>query len=179
MASEGEVVRDLVQEFGGKRFRLVTRLDGTSPPLKNISTAHCLAFDDDGRIVLTLHRERAWTIPGGHLEPGETPLDAMAREALEEAGAIVTDGVVFAHEEIEPEDGVAADPRYPAPSFQVFFAARLLSLGQLSATDECSEARLFTPGEARAAPGWIQRNLRLFEAALEIAAAGFPPTSRT
>ena len=179
MAGEGEVVRDLVQEFGGKRFRLVTRLDGTSPPLKNISTAHCLAFDDEGRIVLTLHHERDGTIPGGHLEPGETPLDAMVREALEEAGAVVTDGVVFAHEEIDPEDGVAADPRYPVPSFQVFFAARLVSLGQLSATDECSEARRFTPAEARCAPGWIQRNRPLYEAARKLAAAGFPSSRET
>jgi 8-oxo-dGTP pyrophosphatase MutT (NUDIX family) len=176
---EPEVVRDLVQEFGGKRFRMVTRLDAASPPLENISTAHCLAFDENRRIVLTLHHERDWTIPGGHLEPGETALDAMAREALEEAGAIVTDGVLFAHEEIEPEDGVAADPRYPVPSFQLFFASRLVSLGQLSATDECSEARLFTPAEARVAPGWIQRNLSLYEAALGIVGGGLPPQRRT
>ena len=169
----GDVVRDLVQEIGGRRFRLVTRLDRSSPPAENTSTAHCLAFDDEQRIVLALHHQREWTIPGGHIEPGETALEAMAREALEEAGAVVTEGVVFAHEEIEPEDGVV-DPRYPIPSFQVFFVARLVSLGQLTATEECSEARLFTPAQARVAPGWIQRNRPLYEAALEIAAGRLP-----
>jgi 8-oxo-dGTP diphosphatase len=169
------VVRDIVQEFGAKRFRLVTRLDRESPPVENISTAHCLAFDSDGHVLLTLHRERGWTIPGGHLEHGESAADAMIREAEEEAGAVVDGALLFAHEEINPEDGAAADPRYPVPSFQVFYAARLVSLGAITATDECTEARLFTPAEARVTPGWIQRNPLLFEAAVALAESALPP----
>jgi len=168
MGGDGVVVRDIVQDFGGKRFRCITRLDPTSPPVENISTAHCLAFDHAHRIVLTLHRLRDWTIPGGHLEPGETALDAMIRETAEESGAVVTNGLLFAHEEIEPEDGIADNPRYPIPSYQVFFVSRLGALGSLTAIEECIEARLFTPQEARAAPGWVQRNRPLYEAGLEI-----------
>lgn len=41
--------------------------------------------------VLLIQRARApyfglWTLPGGRLEPGETPEDAAAREILEEVG---------------------------------------------------------------------------------------------
>ena len=165
---DARVVRDIEQEFNGKRFRLVTRLDHKVPPVDHISTAHCLAFDDNGRVVLTLHRMREWTIPGGHLEPGESPEEAMAREALEEAGAIVSAPLLFAHEQIDPEDGIATDPRYRVPAFQVFYVARLEALGVISATDECSESRLFAPSEARLTPGWIQRNMALYEAALEL-----------
>ena len=170
--NEARVVRDIVQEFGGKRFRLVTRLDRRLPPVHHVSTAHCLAFER-GRVVLTLHHEREWTIPGGHLEPGESPEQAMVREALEEAGAVVRGGEVFAHEEIDPEDGIPAAPRYAVPAFQVFYVAELVALQELSATDECAEARLFTVDEALEAPGWVQRNKPLFEAAVALAAERF------
>ena len=167
------VVRDIDEEFGGRLFHLVTRLDREPPPAANISTAHCLAFDGD-QIVLALHANRGWTVPGGHLEDGESAETAMRREALEEAGAVVINGRVFAHEQIDPYDGVAVDPRYPVPAFQVFFVARVVSLGEITATDECSEARLFAPDEARVAEGWVQRNRPLYEAALRIALTESP-----
>lgn len=182
MATDQVVVRDVIQEHRGRRFRVITRLDPVSPPAQNIATAHCLAFDSAHRIVLALHRERDWTIPGGHLELGESAVEAMNREAMEEAGAQVADAVLLAHEEIEPADGLPDDPRYPVPAFQLFFVARLVSLGSITATEECSEARLFTPAEARGAPGWVQRNRNLYEAALGIARSTWPgavrPTAR-
>ena len=166
------VVRDMVETFGGRQFRLVTRIDPTSPPEANVSTAHCLAFQGDS-IVLALHASRDWTIPGGHLEEGESPTEALAREASEEAGITIAEPVLLGHEQIDPLDGVAADPRYPVPAFQLFYVARLVRWGAITAVEECSEARLFSPEEARLAPGWIQRNLDLYEAGLELATATF------
>lgn len=42
-------------------------------------------FDEHGRVLLVLERE-AWSYPGGRLERGETPEQAVVREAREEAG---------------------------------------------------------------------------------------------
>lgn len=42
----------------------------------------------DGKIVLSRHKERTtWETQGGHIETGETPLDAAKRELFEESGA--------------------------------------------------------------------------------------------
>jgi 8-oxo-dGTP diphosphatase len=40
------------------------------------------------RWIFVRHRERkTWEIPGGHIEPGESPDDAASRELMEETGA--------------------------------------------------------------------------------------------
>lgn len=41
-----------------------------------------------GKILLSRHKERdTWETQGGHIEPGETALDAARRELFEESGA--------------------------------------------------------------------------------------------
>lgn len=41
-----------------------------------------------GKLLLSRHRQRStWETQGGHIEPGETPLDAAKRELFEESGA--------------------------------------------------------------------------------------------
>lgn len=43
----------------------------------------------NGKIVLSRHKERTtWETQGGHIERGETPLDAAKRELYEESGAV-------------------------------------------------------------------------------------------
>ena len=42
----------------------------------------------NGRWLFSRHRERStWETQGGHIEPGETPLEAARRELYEESGA--------------------------------------------------------------------------------------------
>lgn len=42
-----------------------------------------------GGILLSRHKERTtWETQGGHIEPGETPLEAARRELYEESGAV-------------------------------------------------------------------------------------------
>lgn len=43
-----------------------------------------------GKILLSRHRDRnTWETQGGHVEKGETPIEAAKRELFEESGAIV------------------------------------------------------------------------------------------
>ena len=53
-----------------------------------VLSAAALIFDDAGRVLLikeNYHRRR-YGLPGGALEPGETPVEAVVREVREETG---------------------------------------------------------------------------------------------
>lgn len=42
-----------------------------------------------GKLLLSRHKERTtWETQGGHIEPGEMPLEAAKRELYEESGAV-------------------------------------------------------------------------------------------
>jgi ADP-ribose pyrophosphatase YjhB (NUDIX family) len=48
-------------------------------------TAFALIFDKAGKLLLCRRKkDRLWNLPGGHVEPKETPWDAVAREVREE-----------------------------------------------------------------------------------------------
>ena len=45
-----------------------------------------LPLGEGGRLLLVRHPERGWEFPGGRIEDGETPEEAMHRELFEETG---------------------------------------------------------------------------------------------
>lgn len=53
--------------------------------------AFAALFDDTGRILCAQrgYGARTWTTPGGMVESGESPVDAVCREVLEETGWVV------------------------------------------------------------------------------------------
>ena len=56
--------------------------------LKNYKYVVILS-ESHGKIILSRHKERTtWETQGGHIEVGETPLEAAKRELFEESGAV-------------------------------------------------------------------------------------------
>lgn len=51
-----------------------------------IEGAGGVVVNSEGKILLIRHQNGTWVFPKGHLDPGETPLQAAQREVEEEAG---------------------------------------------------------------------------------------------
>jgi 8-oxo-dGTP pyrophosphatase MutT (NUDIX family) len=73
-----------------------------------VPSVTAIVYDAQGRILLARHAEKdLWVAPGGSIDPHEAPADAVAREAYEETGLVVTPVAVL---------GV-----YGGPAFQVTY----------------------------------------------------------
>jgi len=95
-------------------------------------------------VVVIRTRSGLWTIPGGHVDPGETPAQAAEREALEEAG-------VIGRLDPEPVDAVvlikrASDILHPAHMVAPVF--RLEVLAATEPEEEFRHPEWMTPDEA-------------------------------
>jgi len=140
----------------------------TKPVPEELATsAFVLAFDADGRLLLSQVRSRGVDITGGHIEPGEGPEAAVRREAWEETGATLRLLGKVGHLRL-----VVRDPpsgyRYPTPySFQPFYVAAIEAIGPVGLPDECGDSVLVDPQEAAHDPRFrAHREMILAAAAL-------------
>lgn len=92
--------------------------------------------DTEGRVLLALRpRPAIWNLPGGSVQPGETPWDAAVRETLEEVGLDV---------EVERLTGVY--DRSPDGDPVLVFACRVLA-GEPVTTPEAVRVGWFAPDD--------------------------------
>lgn len=103
--------------------------------------ASAAIFRDDGKLLIGLRgkdpRRRVWSLPGGHVEAGETAADAALREIREETGIEAELlGLVDINDVILRRDDGALHAHY----LLTIFYGRWLA-GEPMPGDDCLEAR--------------------------------------
>lgn len=84
-----------------KRAEFITRLNARLPRTRVI--AQGLALDGTGRVlVCELTYKLEWDLPGGVVDPGESPAAALSREVHEELGVAVPVGRLLAVDWLPP-----------------------------------------------------------------------------
>ena len=109
-----------------------------------VPCAGAVIRDDVGRLLLVRrgHPPAAglWSLPGGRIEPGESPAAAAAREVLEETGLVVRIGRLL--QTVDIWDGV----------YRVHDFAAVVVGGQLRPGDDAAEVRWCTDDEVERLP---------------------------
>lgn len=138
-------------DWGHSTFEAYLDLDGDFEPLRSSVTAvACVCFTHEGRIVLTQHIGGGFDLLGGKVEQGETIEDALHREALEEAGVLISEWRYFGFYKIKQQKDASREyvDRYPAESYILFFITKGRKVKEPTG-EEIMDSKEFTVGELK------------------------------
>jgi 8-oxo-dGTP diphosphatase len=105
-----------------------------------------LVGDGGGKVLITRRRSDQpmpdqWELPGGKMEPGEAPVEALRRELVEELGARVEVGPIWD----------VLHHRYPERAVLMLVYACRLAPGEIARCVEVADLAWVTPAELASA----------------------------
>lgn len=95
-----------------------------------IFTNLCMIYDGAGNILVQDRKDPSWPgicFPGGHVEPGESFVDAVIREVYEETGLTIENPILCGAKQFQTEKG---------ERYVVFFYKTNRFSGELKSSDE-------------------------------------------
>ncbi len=96
-------------------LRITTYVSDIMAPERYISSARSLVFRNNSVLVISQENGHRYILPGGRLETGEKPLDALHREILEETGWTISDIKHLGFMHLHNLGEKPPDYRYPYP----------------------------------------------------------------
>lgn len=142
-------------------------LSNKIPDLSLCTAAYSFVFKD-GKFLQTELKEgerpeRRFDIPGGHIDKGESPEQAVIRETFEETGVIINNLSLFAFMKITSSlsrEENTSDYPYPT-SYMLFYLCDLVSEEEFFGNDEV-HCRVWVSEEEFENLSWIKENKILF-----------------
>lgn len=141
-------------------------LEKEIPDFSCVTSAFAFSFKGE-QLLMANVRERGWNVPGGHIERGETPEEAVARELFEETGTQPLYLGYLGYLEINMHGEMPPSGwRYPFPtSYLAFYWGVVEGSDVPTATSEVAEPKFFAPSKAMQLDT-ITQHKELYEAAL-------------
>ncbi|REK71891.1 NUDIX domain-containing protein [Paenibacillus paeoniae] len=133
--------------WGGHYVKL-TWLPGVElPDPAFVTSVHGVCMDQ-GKMMLVHVQGRGFNLPGGHVEIGETPVDTLLRECMEEGYVKCGDSRYIGAIEVSHEENPLFDPngKYPLIGYQLFYRTTIIECLPYRQENECT-ARIWVEPE--------------------------------
>jgi len=99
------------------------------PPNLPVTAVKIYVFEGN-KLLLTDIKSRGWDLPGGHIEPGESPEEAVIRELKEETGATIGHFDLIGYLKITNEKENERNHKYPKASCILVYKGEDLMLDE-------------------------------------------------
>ncbi|WP_276609499.1 NUDIX domain-containing protein [Chengkuizengella sediminis] len=111
--------------WDGHKVKLTWIPTNKLPPLDKVTSVHSICIKGH-KVLLVKIKGRGFNHPGGHVDEGETPEQALHREVLEE-GYVKGDCEYLGMIEVNQAENPMYDPngKYPKIGYQLFYSMNI------------------------------------------------------